>query len=221
MDWANDSLNKLEETREGRLSSNPPDIGEDEAQKLLYQYHPDYIGRQRNVRLGPNAGNGKVPYELADLLESDSQLPVGFEPSVNIEKDVLMNPYTPPLKDDSYMPGNSGDPRGIPINISTQGASRNTPYRQVGILTRTNGPETILSLMGRPLFSNRNKWQYYTMNDKGNNIKLPVTNKSKSCTNEYGCDELYNGDSVYVEGINDAFKVTMYDNNVMRYILFL
>jgi len=90
MDWANDSLNKLEATREGRLSSNPPDIGEDEAQKLLYQYHPDYIGRQRNVRLGPNAGNGKVPYELADLLESDSQLPVGFEPSVNIETDVLI-----------------------------------------------------------------------------------------------------------------------------------
>ena len=139
----------------------------------------------------------------------------------NIEKDVLMNPYTPPLKDDSYMPGNSGDPRGIPINISTHGASRNTPYRQVGILTRTNGPETILSLMGRPLFSNRNKWQYYTMNDKGNNIKLPVTNKSKSCTNEYGCDELYNGDSVYVEGINDAFKVTMYDNNTMEYIPYL
>jgi hypothetical protein len=139
----------------------------------------------------------------------------------NVAKDVLMNPYVPPLKDDSYMPGNSSDPRGIPINISTHGASRNTPYRQVGILTRVNGEETILSLMGRPLFTNRNKWQYYTMNDKGNNIKLPVTNKNKSCTNEYGCDELYNGDTVYVEGLNDAFKVTMYDNNTLEYIPYL
>jgi hypothetical protein len=84
-----------------------------------------------------------------------------------------------------------------------------------------NGPETILPLMGRPLFTNRDKWQFYTMSDKNNSIKLPVTNAGKSCTGEYGCDNLYNGDTVYVEGYNDAFKVTMYDNAVMKYIPFI
>jgi hypothetical protein len=128
--------------------------------------------------------------------------------------DVLMNPYEPPLRDDRYfrMPPFGG----VPINIPTQ--SIDTPYRQVGILTRMNGTETILPLMGKPLFANRDKWNFYTMSDKNNMIKLPVTNKGRSCTNEYGCDNLYNGDSVYVEGYNDAFKVTVYDNQIIRYL---
>ena len=84
-----------------------------------------------------------------------------------------------------------------------------------------NGQEMILPLLGKPLFSNRDKWNFYTMSDKNNMIKLPVTHKGKSCTNEYGCDNLYNGDTVYVEGYNDAFKVTVYDNQVMKYLPFL
>ena len=60
-----------------------------------------------------------------------------------------------------------------------------------------------------------------TMSDKNNSIKLPISYKKKSCTNEYRCDNLTNGDSVYIEGYNDAFKVTSYDNNNMRYIPYL
>jgi len=135
----------------------------------------------------------------------------------NIPNDVLLNPYQAPLKDDRIFPGN--DPRGIPINVPTQ--SVDTSYRQVGILTREHGGEMILPLMGKPLFTNRDKWNFYTMSDKNNMVKLPITNKGRSCTNEYGCDNMYNGDSVYVEGYNDAFKVTMYDNQVMRYIPYL
>lgn len=136
-----------------------------------------------------------------------------------IPDDVLMNPYNPPLRDDRYIIGPldvRGGP-GIPINIPTQ--SIDTAYRQVGILTRLNGKEQILPLMGKPLFTNRDKWNFYTMNE--NNVKLPISNKKKSCTNEYGCDNLYNGDTVYVEGYDGTFKVTSYDNNVMRYLPFL
>ncbi len=136
-----------------------------------------------------------------------------------IPDDVLMNPYNPPLRDDRYIIGDldfRGSPR-IPINIQTQ--SVDTTYRQVGILTRMNGKELILPLMGKPLFTNRDKWNFYTMNE--NNVKLPISNKKKSCTSEYGCDNLYNGDTVYVEGYNEPFKVTSYDNNVMRYLPFV
>ena len=75
--------------------------------------------------------------------------------------------------------------------------------------------------MGKPLITNRDKWNYYTMTDKNHMIKLPITHKGRSCTNEYGCDSMYNGDSVYVEGYEDAFKVTIYDNNVTKYIPYL
>jgi hypothetical protein len=139
--------------------------------------------------------------------------------------DVLLNPYTPPLRDDRYfnqygrsaldMTAMGGDIRGgIPINVPTR--SVNAAYRQVGILTRVNGPETILSLMGRPLFPSQDKWQFYTMSDKNQSVKLPVTYKKRSCTSDQGCDNIYNGDTVYVEGYNDAFKATIYDN-AMQY----
>ena len=136
-----------------------------------------------------------------------------------IPDDVLMNPYEPPLRDDRYIRMPLDIRGGVPINIPTQ--SVDTTYRQVGLLTRMNGSETILPLMGRPLFTNRDKWNFYTMSDKNNSVKLPISNKGRSCTNEYGCDNLYNGDSVYVEGYNDAFKVTVYDNQIMRYLPFL
>ena len=133
----------------------------------------------------------------------------------NAQGDVLLNPYVPPLRDDRA----TLDVRGpvVPINVSTQGAA-NAEYRQVGILTRISGPETILPLMGRPLFRNRDKWQFYTISEKSNFIKLPISVKGRSCTNEYGCDNVYNGDTVYVEGYNDAFKVTAYENTVMQYL---
>jgi hypothetical protein len=145
--------------------------------------------------------------------------------------DVLLNPYTPPLRDDRlfHPHGTSnpldvamgGDIRGsvsIPINVPTR--SVNSAYRQVGILTRVNGPETILSLMGRPLFPSRDRWQFYTMSDKNHSVKLPVTHKRRSCTCEQGCDNIYNGDTVYVEGYNDAFKATIYDTALQYSIPF-
>jgi len=140
--------------------------------------------------------------------------PFGSMRPLPLMGDVLLNPYQAPLRDDRYFPTIMGGM--LPINVPTQ--SVNTTYRQVGILTRG---DTILPLMGKPLFTNRDKWNFYTMNDKNNMIKLPLSNKGKSCTSEFGCDNIYNGDSVYVEGYNDAFKATVYDNQVMQYIPFL
>ena len=135
----------------------------------------------------------------------------------NVNNDILLNPYSAPTRDDRIF-NNYNGPK-IPINQPTQ--SVDTNYRQIGILTRVHGGETILPLMGRPLFSNRDKWNFFTMNDKNNMIKLPITFKNKSCTSDTGCDNVYNGDTVYVEGYNDLFRVTVYDNNVMQYIPYL
>lgn len=134
----------------------------------------------------------------------------------NMPGDVLMNPYAPPLKDDRYFITSGGT---IPINISTNVGAVDTEYRQVGILTPVNGPNKILSLMGRPLFTNRDKWQFYTMAE--NNIKLPVSKNGRSGTSEQGFDNVYTGDKLYVEGYNEPYKVTMYDNNTMKYLPFI
>lgn len=139
--------------------------------------------------------------------------------SQHSNNDILLNPYSAPLRDDRLINTDNYNGPRMPINQPTQ--SHDTTYRQIGILTRVQGGETMLPLMGRPLFSNRDKWNFYTMNDKNNMIKLPITFKNKSCTNDQGCDNVYNGDKVFVEGYNDIFKVTVYDNNVMQYIPYL
>jgi len=134
-------------------------------------------------------------------------------------QDIFNDPYVPPSRNSVIYPRDSGDIRGIPVNIQTRGTSNE--YQQVGILTRSNhnDGEMILPLMGRKHMSGRDKWQYYTISGTGNlNTKLPISVNGRSCTSEYGCDDIYNGDIVYVEGYNDTFRVTMYENNQFQYI---
>jgi len=111
----------------------------------------------------------------------------------------------------------------VPINIPTQyPGGLDSSYRQVGILTPEIGDkDLILPLMGKPLITNRDKWNFYTMNDKNTMIKLPITFKGKSGTSEYGVDNIYNNDTVYVQGYGQRFKATIYDNDTMRYLPFM
>jgi len=142
-----------------------------------------------------------------------------------VPQDPLLNPYAPPLRDERYfIPGFNGIPPGaLPINVSTNIGAVDTTYRQLGILTPLNGStkDNIVPLMGRPLFTNRDKWQYYSTSNQNNNVKLPVSRSGRSCTNEYGCDKLYTGDTVYIEGANETYRVSVYDNNVIKYLPFV
>jgi hypothetical protein len=175
----------------------------------------DNIGNTRNTRNNNDSTNGVIISSMGGgnggYLDLMPRIGSGYTRG---PADVLLNPYTPPLRDDRYinMGFGGGGGGGIPINVPTR--SVNSAYRQVGILTRVNGAETILSLMGRPLFPSQDKWQFYTMSDKNQSVKLPVTYKKRSCTSDQGCDNIYNGDTVYVEGYNDAFKATIYDNAI-------
>jgi succinate dehydrogenase/fumarate reductase flavoprotein subunit len=90
MDWAKESLDKVARTRTERMTQPAPSISDDEAQQLIKEYHPDYVGNERKIHVGPNADSDAFPMELADLLESDSPLPKDFQPSVDVETDVLI-----------------------------------------------------------------------------------------------------------------------------------
>jgi len=142
--------------------------------------------------------------------------------------DPLSNAYVPPIKCDAgslmipptvmSIPSNS-----VPINIPTQ--SYNTQYTQIGILTKQFGSNRdILPLMGRRTITSRDKWQYYTVSGggAGGNLqaKLPVKVKNRNCSSEYGCDEIHNGDDVYVEGYQEMFRATIYENGLFSYIPF-
>jgi hypothetical protein len=143
---------------------------------------------------------------LAPMQEPERQQPYLSNAITTRQNDILSNPYIPPQKTDYGFPS-------YPFFFDFH-------YAQKGILTKNDGNDgnTILPLMGRKLQRNRDKWQYYTMTNTGNfNTKLPISHGGRSCTNEYGCDELSNGDQVYVEGYNSTFTVTIYENNILTY----
>jgi hypothetical protein len=181
-----------------------------------------YIYKHKNIQINNTITNKEdtpiISYPYTTTNYPYSNLP----PYSTHSKDVYLNPYTPPLKDERYLvPEITRYPLSpsIPVNIATNIGAVDTPYRQTGILTSINTQKTILPLMGRPLFINRDKWQFYTMNE--NNIKLSINKNGKSCTNEYGCDNLYNGDTVYVDGFDDTFKITVYENDTIKYIPYI
>ena len=133
----------------------------------------------------------------------------------------LDDPYVPPVRTDSIMPS-------LSMPIRTQPYQPN--YSHVGILANPGGGgggggssgggggdanKLILPLMGRRHNTNRSKWQYYTTSATG--TKLPVNLAGRSCTGEYGCDELSSGDFLYVEGYNGLFQFTAYDNASFAY----
>ena len=88
MEWANESLKKVEQSRAARL--NKPAPLPDDSESILKNFHPDYSGKERTVTVGPNAGSQKFPFELADLLEADSPLPESHSTKTDIETDVLI-----------------------------------------------------------------------------------------------------------------------------------
>lgn len=69
-----ESIAKVEATRERRLKEVFPRITLEEKTPLLRTFHPDYVeGGMRAVLLGPNKGD-HTPNELANLLEGNSRI---------------------------------------------------------------------------------------------------------------------------------------------------
>ena len=130
--------------------------------------------------------------------------------------DILNNQYAQPVKDTSY------NQIYIP-SIYTNIGYVNTSYRQVGVLVPSEHIEhdkhnhNLLILMGRPLYVNRNKWQYYALSNQHNNVKLTVRVKGKPATNEYGVDELYTNNIVLVQGYRPRYRVDLYENDYLAY----
>jgi hypothetical protein len=189
-----------------------------------------FFSKNLNQNSNENQNSNPNPNFKQNINIYDNERGGSFLPSYPYNNlpanDVLLNPYAAPLRDERYFVPEYRNavlaPRNaVPINISTTAVD--TTYRQLGILTPLNGSskDNILPLMGRPLFTRRSLWQYYTISNQHNNVKLPVSVKGKSGLNDNGVDEIYSGDTVYVEGYNEPFKVTKYENDTIKYLPFI
>lgn len=133
--------------------------------------------------------------------------PSSNNPYLGERCDILMNPYTPPLKRPE------GQIPGMP-------KIDNNIFEQSGMLTAVNkgGQYDILPLFSRPISTSRDYYQYYTMGNQNNGgIKLPIVSNGRSALNEYGIKKLYSDDIVTVEGIDATYKVYVYETQQIRY----
>jgi len=132
----------------------------------------------------------------------------------------IINPLLPPER--SY-----ANTYGTPINIPSRGPSQS--YQQVGILYKetianteqqpgNNTDSNVLPLFGRPTFNGSKKWNYYTSSDKFHNFKIPITKDGRKCNDDFGCDEVMNGDMIDIPSYNGKFKVEIYSYDRPSYI---
>ena len=113
--------------------------------------------------------------------------------------------------------------RGIPINIETRGSGGD--FQQLGVLSKdtisndqedspgNNTDSVILPLYGKPTYRGSNRYLYYTETDKYNPVKVPINYKDRDCTDDQGCDEIYDGDQVTIPSYNGVFNVKIYKLN--------
>ena len=72
--YIEESVRKVEASRERRLKQTPPRLSIEDRTPLLQRYHPDYVaGKMRRLATGPNKGE-HTPNEMADLLEGNSRI---------------------------------------------------------------------------------------------------------------------------------------------------
>ncbi len=90
MDWAKNSIDLVNQSRLDRFENPVDNLEKNISNDLLKKYHPDYVGEKRSLKIGPNKGDLPIPLELANLLEADSPLPHDFEPTADLETDVLI-----------------------------------------------------------------------------------------------------------------------------------
>ena len=149
---------------------------------------------------------------------------------VDMDKQRFENPLLPPLSRNMYTQKHGLEEvskRGLPINIKTRGDGGD--YQQVGILYKddisnnekapgNNTDSNILPLFGKPTYNGSSQWNYYTASDKNHQIKIPLQLESSDCTDERGCKEIYNGDSIQIPAYNGNFTAKIYKLNSPRYI---
>lgn len=153
-----------------------------------------------------------------NLEQQEQQQQIQVQEDAN--KRLLSNSLYPPLSKNPYV-------KGIPINIETRESGGD--FQQIGILSKksinndadkpgNNTDSVVLPLYGKPLYRGARNWLYYTETDNAKSVKIPLVINNKDCTDDRGCDELNDGDSVTVNSLNGDFDVKLYKFNKPRYI---
>jgi hypothetical protein len=152
---------------------------------------------------------------------------------VDMDRQRYENVLEPPLSRNMYMQSSGKivvphkNMKDMPINIATRGDGGD--YQQLGILYKesiqdndkapgNNTDNPVIPLFGKRTYGNSNQWNYYTATDSNHQIKIPLTIDGKNCTDDLGCKEIYDGDSIQLPQYNGNFNATIYKLDKPQYI---
>ena len=83
-----------------------------------------------------------------------------------------------------------------------------TEYQQIGMLYKDNERYPLYS---RPKYPGRTtKYEYYIIDETRNRLKIPFKSRND--------DELYDGEEIFIDVLDDTFKIKIYEYDNMRYI---
>lgn len=141
-----------------------------------------------------------------------------FDSEKQEKKGVMVAPVLPPTPpiivnverggDDRYTMAPIPERRWGPIlpSIPTRGFP--DPYQQMGVVTTHDGQ--VLPLYGRRTAPRSDRFQYYTRTDTYNPVALPVRFKRRDCQDTVGCEEMFDGDKIHIEGTGKEGAVKLY-----------
>jgi len=168
-----------------------------------------------------------------------NQLPLNIPGNVK-QKEQYNATATPPQNSPSVIvvqSGGSNDQQGNPFVYENERNLQQPPtkpfyyptrglpqsYQQMGVLIgeerRHRGEQTILPLIGRQTHPGSSRYHYYTSTNGYHPMKLPVVHKKRTCNDSTGCEEIYSGNLVSVNGYDYDFKADIYPSPDLQYIL--
>jgi hypothetical protein len=137
-------------------------------------------------------------------------------PSIKEVVDTRFARAPQPLRD--WMEAPEYPPRGgiatIPINIPTQGLPES--FQMTGNI---NVDGKMLPLYGRrTMMGSSDRWNYYTRTDTFNPVPIPLRYKNRDCMDDIGCQELYSGEHVVLDGTGENGKVRLFRYDGPKYV---
>jgi len=111
-----------------------------------------------------------------------------------------------PYRDDIYKPDLRQARSYPPFNIKTRGPPQE--YDMIGFLQGSDDSNKLQQLYGRRTYPNSNLWNYYVKSDQYHQIPIPVSIGGQNCTDERGCKELNDQDSLNL--LNKGHTATIY-----------
>ena len=111
-----------------------------------------------------------------------------------------------PYREDIYKPDLRQGRSFPPFNIKTRGPPEE--YDMVGFLQDPDDSNKLQQLYGRRTYPNSNNWNYFVKSDQYHQIPIPVSIGGQNCTDERGCKELNDKDSLNI--LNKEHIATIY-----------